>query len=85
MPNSLFHDHDNLRAAVISSQALHKFGMVQLIHQFNLLSGSCLLPGTTSPVELSGTCSASLFVYKPVHLPKLPSAEQLVVYVNMEI
>ena len=76
--HSLFHDHNNLRAPVKSSQALHKFWMMQLIHQFNFLSGRCLLSGSTSFVELPSTYPASLFVYKPEHLSKLPTKEQLI-------
>ena len=67
---SQLHHHDHLRPVVVGGQALHQLGVVQEVHQLNLLASGLPLLGTPALVELSRALPRALLVQQLKHLPK---------------
>ena len=55
---------------VVRGQALHQLGVVQEVHQLNLLASGLPLLGPAAFVELSRTLACTFLVHQLEHLPK---------------
>lgn len=70
--HSQLHHHDDLRLVVVGCQALHQFGVMQVIHELDLSSRRLSLLLTAALVELASVNVPCFLVFEAKHLTKLP-------------